>query len=198
LHQLAAVLAAPAGLALAVHAHSAGGRIGAVIYAATLLGLFGISSAYHVHHWSPEARARMKKLDHSMIYVFIAGTYTPLCLTVLHGVLAGTLFVAVWLGAVAGVLLQFRPSLGSPSTGSALYIALGWMVLVGLPQLVQGLGGTALGLLVAGGVVYTLGAVVLGTHWPDPVPHVFGYHEVWHTMVVLACCCHYAMLWHVL
>ena len=198
LHQVAAFAALPAAVALVRHAGSAGGRIGAVIYGLTLIGLFGVSSSYHVRNWSPEARQRMRKLDHSMIYVFIAGTYTPMCLAVITGALAPTLFVAVWAGALVGVLLQFHPNLSLPRTGSLLYIGLGWLALIGLPQLVQGLGGPELALLVAGGVVYTLGAIVLGTHWPDPVTHVFGYHEVWHLMVVIACCLHYALLWRVL
>jgi hemolysin III len=198
LHQLAAVAAVPAAIALTVHASSAGAHIGAVVYGMTLFGLFGISAAYHVHAWSPPARARMKTLDHCMIYVFIAGTYTPLCLGVLTGLLAPTLLIAVWLGATVGVLLQFWPQLSMPRTGSVLYIVLGWLALVGLPQLVQGLDRPEFTLLVAGGVVYTLGSIVLGTHRPDPVPTVFGYHEVWHAMVVLACVCHYVMLWWLL
>jgi len=198
LHQVAAVLAVPAGLALALHASSTGGHIGALVYAITLFGLFGISASYHVHTWSPPARARMKKLDHCMIYVFIAGTYTPLCLGVLTGLLAPVLLIAVWLGAAVGVLLQFRPHLSVPRTGSLLYIALGWLALVGLPQLLHGLDVVELVLLVAGGVTYTLGSIVLGTHRPDPVPTVFGYHEVWHAMVFVACVCHYVMLWWLL
>jgi len=198
LHQVATFVAVPAGLVLIWHAHDAAGKVGAAIYGLTLVGLFGVSSTYHVHHWSPSARHLMRRLDHSMIYVFIAGTYTPLCLAVLTGALAPTLFVAVWAGALLGVVLQFQPRWSLPRTGSLLYIGLGWLALVGLPQLVTGLGRPELALLVAGGVVYTLGAVVLSVHWPDPVTHVFGYHEVWHLMVVIACCCHYSLLWHVL
>src|SRR3954447_6376265 len=198
LHQVAAVVAVPAAVALAVHASSVGGHIGAIVYGITLFGLFGISASYHVHTWSRPARARMKRLDHCMIYVFIAGTYTPLCLGVFTGLLAPTLLIAVWLGATVGVLLQFWPHLSVPRTGSLLYIALGWLALVGLPQLLQGLGIAEQVLLVAGGVIYTLGAVVLATHRPDPVPTVFGYHEVWHCAVVAACVCHYVMLWWLL
>src|SRR5215212_9590773 len=98
LHQVAAIAAFPAGALLVAHAGSVGGRVGAVIYGCTLVGLLGISASYHVHTWSPAARQRMRKLDHSMIYVFIAGTYTPLCLAVLTGPVAPVLFVAVWAG----------------------------------------------------------------------------------------------------
>ena len=138
---------------------------------------------------------RWRRADRAMIYVFIAGSYTPLCLLVLHGAVAAGVLIGVWVGAAAGVAGQISGRISRYRTTHALYIVLGCMVIVGLPQLLRGLSAVQLGLLVSGGLIYTAGSIVLATKWPDPLPAVFGYHEVWHGMVVGACVCHYLMIW---
>src|SRR3954452_17843835 len=195
IHQVAACLAVPAGVALFFVAAGPRAHVGAAVYGVTLVLLYGISSSYHVHHWEPGARMRWRRADRAMIYVFIAGSYTPLCLLVLHGPVAAGVLAGVWAGAALGVASQVSARFSRFRLTHALYIVLGWMVVIGLPQLLNGLSGTQLALLAAGGLVYTLGSIVLATRWPDPRPTVFGYHEVWHTMVVVACVCHYVLIW---
>jgi hemolysin III len=195
LHQIALYLAIPAGLALLIRAEPGRARVAAAIYAVTLLLLYAISSTYHVHEWNPTVRMRWRRADRATIYVFIAGSYTPVCLLVLHGPMRIGVLIGVWLGAFLGVAAQVSRRLSRYRMTHALYIVLGWLVIVGAPQLVHGLSGAQLALLAGGGLLYTVGSVVLATKRPDPVPTVFGYHEVWHTMVVAACVCHYVLIW---
>jgi hemolysin III len=198
LHGLAFLVAVPAGVALVANSHRAVARAGAVVYAVTLLFLFGTSAAYHLLRWGRAAHGRMKRLDHSMIYVFIAGSYTPFCLVTLSGWVGTAMLVLVWAGALLGVALRVgRPDAIGLVAGS-LYIALGWLVLLASPWLLRELSGGQLLLLVAGGLVYTAGAAVLKRRLPDPFPAHFGYHEVWHVMVVAAAACHYGAIWSVL
>jgi hemolysin III len=159
-----------------------------------VIALFGVSSTYHRWAWGEVARRRMKRADHGTIFVMIAGSYTPVCLVVLHGALGISLLVAVWVGAITGLVLAITGIAERPGVGFSLYLTLGWLAIIGLPQLVSR--GTTLQvtLLVVGGLVYTAGSIVLGLKWPDPFPKTFGYHEVWHTMVIAASACHYVMI----
>ncbi len=186
-------LSIPAGVALVAVATSASAQLGALVYAVSLTGLFGTSAAYHRLATSVKARGLMRRLDHAMIFVLIAGSYTPMCLLALRGPWRVAALATVWVGAGVGVLLKmFR--LEAMRLGNALYVILGWAVLAILPELAQRVGPATIALLGAGGLLYTLGAVVLTRRRPDPVPHVFGYHEVWHGMVVAAAACHYVMI----
>jgi hemolysin III len=198
LHALAFLAALPAGTALVAASHRAAARVGAAIYALTLLCLFGTSAAYHLLRWGRAARSRMKRLDHSMIYVFIAGTYTPFCLVTLSGWVGTAMLVLVWAGALLGVFLRVSRADPISWAAGALYIVLGWVVLLAGPWLLRELSGGQLLLLAAGGVVYTLGAAILQRRLPDPFPAHFGYHEVWHVMVVAAAALHYGAIWSVL
>jgi hemolysin III len=198
LHQLAFVAAIPAGVVVILSAHPARARVAATIYAVALMGLYGISSSYHRLARSPRARYWMKRLDHSMIYVFIAASYTPVGLLVLHGPWRIAILATVWVGALIGVLLKMLRLDRTSKLGFAMYLALGWAAVAGLPQMISGLSALDLGLLFAGGVLYTIGAVILACRRPDPLPKVFGYHEVWHTMVVAAAGCHYVIIRSVL
>jgi hemolysin III len=181
----------PAGIAVVAAAGTASARVGAVVYALSLTGLFGTSFAYHRLAQSPAARLWLRRLDHSMIFVLIAGSYTPVCLLALDGAWRVVALSVVWAGALVGVGLKlFR--LDAMRLGNSLYIVLGWSVLVIIPQLARR--PLTLGLLAAGGLLYTLGAVVLSRRRPDPIPRVFGYHEVGHSLVVAAGACHYAMI----
>jgi hemolysin III len=133
----------------------------------------------------------MRRLDHSMIFLLIAGTYTPFALLLFHGPLATIILVVVWTGAVAGIgMAVLWPEAPKPIT-AAPYLALGWVAVAALPQLADRAGAVALGLVGAGGVLYTAGAAAYALQRPDPWPRVFGYHEVFHMLVVLAATCHY-------
>jgi hemolysin III len=132
----------------------------------------------------------MQRLDHATIFVMIAGSYTPLCLLVLDGWLAITMLVAAWIGAVTGAVLAWHAGRRSSVVRSALYIVLGWVMIAATPQLVGRLDAGQLVLIAVGGVLFTVGAITLGKRWPDPFPRVFGYHEVWHVLVVAAVVCH--------
>ena len=193
LHQGAFIASIPAGLLLVLLASDARSRIATSIYALTLTGLFGVSAAYHLGDWNREAHARMQRLDHSMIFVLIAGTYTPYCLLVLQGTLATVVLVAVWVGAAVGVGTKlYRVDLHVLS--GFMYIGLGWLVVVSLPALLRGLDTAETAFLVAGGLLYSLGALVLATHKPNPWPRTFGYHEVWHAATIAAAVCQYVSI----
>ena len=194
LHQAAFYVSVPAGIVLVLAARSTTARVAAIVYSSSLAAMFAASAAYHRLPWSPRSRRRMKRLDHSMIFVLIAGTYTPMALLVMRGTFAIVLLCLVWVGALAGIALKVLRVDGLKAVSGALYIALGWLAILATPQFVRGLSGLALGLLFAGGTLFTTGAIVLASHRPDPSPRVFGYHEVWHSMVVGACFCHYVVI----
>lgn len=194
MHQVAFFVSLPAGLALVALAQGAEARVGAAIFAVTLSGLYGVSAAYHRGDWSARAHRVMKHLDHSMIFVFIAGSYTPVTLLALRPAWGITLLVLAWSGAAAGVLITALRLERWRAVGFVMYLTLGWVAAVATPQLVHSLSAVELALLVSGGVLYTVGAIVLARKRPDPVPSVFGYHEVWHTFVVGASACHFALV----
>ncbi|MGI8679652.1 MAG: PAQR family membrane homeostasis protein TrhA [Jatrophihabitans sp.] len=198
LHTYAAAISIVSGAILvAVASATRGGVAGLVtaIYCATVTLLFGTSALYHRRSWSPAAHRVMKRLDHSMIFVFIAGTYTPIAaLTLPEGAMIAVL-IAVWAGALIGVGLQmFWP--GAPRWLSApCYIALGWVAAFVFPDLLHNGGVAAFVLIAAGGVVYTIGGVVYAMKRPNPWPGVFGFHEVFHLCTLVAALCHYVAIW---
>lgn len=189
LHQAAFLVSIPVGLVLVALAPTAEAKAAAVVYALGATALYGTSAAYHIGHWSERARHWMQRLDHSMIYVLIAATYTPVALLALHGGQGVVTLIAVWTGAVLGVVLRLTGLSERRGIGVALYFVLGWAAVISFPALVRSLGPVRLALVVAGGLAYTLGAVGLGARWPDPSPRVFGYHEVWHTATLVAGTC---------
>jgi hemolysin III len=193
-HQVAFFVSVPAGLVLVALAEDWAARVAAAVYALSLIAVFGSSAAYHRGDWSPAALRRMKRLDHSMIFVLIAGSYTPVALLVLHGPWSVVILSVVWAGAVAGITLKLVRIDGFSVLTAALYMAMGWLALVAIPQLVNEMPTPALVLTVAGGLLYTAGAIVFALRRPDPVPAVFGYHEVWHAFMVAAAACHFAMI----
>jgi hemolysin III len=190
LHLVCFFLAVPAGVWVIVTAATPKARVGAVTYALGLVALFGVSGFYHRGRWSQTWRRRMAQLDHATIFVMIAGSYTPICLLVLEGPIAYALLALVWAGAAFGAALAWRSGRRSRLVRSGLYIALGWAVVAGAPQLVTHLRPAELVLILLGGLLFTAGAISLATRWPDPFPRVFGYHEVWHVLVVAAVVCH--------
>lgn len=187
-------LALPAGVLVVASAGSTRARAGAGVYAVALCALFGVSAAYHRLRWSQPARRRMRRMDHATIFVMIAGSYTPLCLLALRGSTATAILLVAWTGAAVGVALAVTGIAEKSVFGLACYIGLGWVMVVALPQLLRRLSTTELLLIVAGGLLYTAGAIVLGTRRPDPFPRVFGYHEIWHVMVAVASICHYMVI----
>lgn len=194
LHLICFFLAIPAGVLVVAVADSPRARAGAVVYAVGMVALFGVSGSYHRGRWSQAARRRMQQLDHATIFVMIAGSYTPLCLVALQGWLAPAMLVAAWVGATVGIVLAFRGGRRSRIAKGTLYIALGWVSVAATPQLLRHLSATEIALIAVGGVLYTVGAVFLATRWPDPFPRVFGYHEVWHVLVVAAVVCHFVAI----
>ena len=186
-HQWACACSVPLGLVLVIVAGTARARIALSVYALSLMGLFGASALYHRINWrSVSIRDWMRRLDHSMIFVLIAGSYTPFAMLVLHGPIATVILVAVWTGALLGVAFNLAWSSAPAWLHAALYVSLGWVAVAALPQLGGAIGIGAMTLLSLGGVLYTLGAVVYAVKRPDPVPSVFGYHEVFHTLVIAA------------
>lgn len=194
LHVVAFFVSLPAGVALVMMAGTPVAKVAAAIYAISLAGLFGSSAAYHIFNWSPVALQRMKRLDHSMIFVLIGGTYTPFALLVVKPPWNIVLLAVVWLGVAAGISLKMIRIDGFQAVTGALYVTLGWMGIIILPQLWKGLSGTAVALIVAGGMIYTAGVLVLRWRKPDPSPKWFGYHEVWHVATIGAAVCFYVVI----
>jgi len=184
----------PAGIALVALARGAEARVGAAVFAASLTALYGVSAAYHRGRWSARALRYMRHLDHCMIYVLIAGTYTPVVLLALRPSWGISLLVAAWIGAAAGIMITVLRLERWPAVGFTLYLVLGWLAIVAAPQLAASLSAVELTLLALGGVLYTVGAITLATNRPNPSPAVFGYHEIWHTFVVSASASHFALV----
>lgn len=194
MHAYAFAAAIPAGLLLILSANGAAAIVAAVIYTVSVLALFGMSASYHRLAHSVKARAVMRRLDHSMIYVLIAGTYTPLCLLALPPAWGIPVLCIVWTGALIGILVK---TIAMDRhvwhiAGNVLYLVLGWVALVAIPPMVHSLTGPQLALIAAGGVLYTIGFPVLFLRRPNPWPDTFGYHEVWHALTVAAGACHFA------
>ncbi|HVQ93890.1 MAG TPA: hemolysin III family protein [Mycobacteriales bacterium] len=197
-HVWASLVSIAAGAVLvAVAAATRGARPGAAtaVYALTVSLLFGTSALYHRLNWSPGRLAVMARLDHSMIFVFIAGTYTPFAVLSLPSRTGQAVLLVVWIGAVAGLVLRSAWPSAPRWLSVPLYLALGWVAVFVLPELLRHGGVAAFVLLITGGLLYTFGAVVYGLKRPDPAPNVFGFHEVFHLCTVLAAVCHYIAVW---
>jgi hemolysin III len=193
-HQWAFVVSLATGSALVLLAGGVRATVAAAIFAATVSSLFGVSALYHRVTWRPVARRWMRRLDHSMIFLLIAGTYTPVGLLVLREGLAAAVLWVVWGGAVAGIVVKLAWP-GAPRwLGVVVYLALGWVAVVAMPQLATELGIAGAGLLVAGGLAYSIGALVYARRRPDPVPAVFGYHEIFHVLVIVGVLAHMAAI----
>ena len=187
LHQWAFFVSVAAGAVLIAVAPDGEARLATSIYAVTVVGLFGVSAIYHRVNWvSASARRWMRRLDHSMIFLLIAGTYTPFALLVLKGTLGTAVLIAVWGGAVAGIVLNLIWVEAPKPVTAVVYLVLGWVAVVVFPDMASELGAVATALVAAGGVLYSLGAIVYALQRPDPAPAVFGYHEVFHLLVVVA------------
>jgi hemolysin III len=196
-HQVAFLASIPAGVALVAAAGSGRARLATLVYVVSLAAMFGTSATLHRRHWSPRAWLRMDRLDRAMIYVLIAGSWTPVILLALRPGWRVTLLLLVWGVAAAGIVLVLLRT-ANPVVGlvrMVLYLGLGWTSVLLLPQLAGTLGPGKVALALVGGLFYTAGVVVLVRRRPNPNPRVFGYHEVWHALTVAAGACHYAFIW---
>jgi hemolysin III len=186
---------------IAVSASLVGGAaaLATSVYSVTILGLFGTSALYHRRTWrTPRSRAVMRRLDHSMIFLFIAGTYTPVAALAMDAATSRWVLIVVWAGALAGVALKTVWPHAPAWVGVPIYIALGWVAVFVIPAMLVGGGVAALVLLLTGGLLYTVGAVFYATRWPNPWPATFGFHEFFHAATVLAAICHYVAIWLIL
>jgi hemolysin III len=198
IHTWAFAAAIPAGIYLIVMSHAAEARVAASIYAASLLLLFGTSASYHRLAKSVRARRIMQRLDHSMIYVLIAGTYVPICLVVLPPAWGIPMLAVVCVCGAVGMVLKLTCFHRAKWLSYALYPIMGWVAVIAAPVLIAHLTPLQLGLIAAGGLAYTIGFPVLLVRRPDPWPTVFGYHEVWHVFTVVAAGLHFAAVTNVL
>ena len=193
-HEYAFFVSIAFGIALIATASDARARFAASVYAVAVTALLGTSALYHRVTWRPQARRWMRRLDHSMIFVLIAGTYTPVCLIALHGTLAHTILIVVWAGALGGVVFKLV-WIDAPKWLLALvYVALGSVAAAVFGELPAAVGWLGVAGLAAGGLLYTVGAVVYASERPNPWPKVFGYHEVFHALVLAAAALHYAVI----
>jgi hemolysin III len=193
-HAIAAVVAVPAALALVLAADGDLAMVAAAIYGSTLVALFTVSGSYHRLGHTGRLQVWLRRADHATIYFLIAGSYTPVALVAIGGWPGWAIAGAVWATALAGGVMKLVWFDKTRVVGAVLYIGMGWVVVLAAPALLHHVTATQMALLAAGGLVYTVGAVVLGRRWPDPLPRVFGYHEVWHTMVIVAAALHYAAI----
>jgi len=194
-HQWAFYVSLITGSVLVVTAPSGTPRLAAAIYSLTVSGLFGVSAVYHRVTWrTPETRKRMRQLDHTMIFFLIAGTYTPFALVSLSKPLSTIILCVVWGGALLGAGLKLVWIDAPKWLIAGVYIALGWVAVATMPQMVDHVGVFPTVLVALGGVLYTLGAVTYARQRPNPVPGVFGYHEVFHALVIAAAALHYAVV----
>jgi hemolysin III len=189
---LSAIVTGAVLISLAASTVSGKAAVATSIYSTTILGLFGISALYHRHTWKSErTRTWMKRADHSMIFLFIAGTYTPFALLAMDWPTGRTVLAVVWSGAIAGVALKVLWPHAPRWVGVPVYIALGWVAIFVMPDILHHAGVASVTLLIIGGLLYSVGAVFYATKRPNPWPTVFGYHEFFHATTVIAAICHY-------
>jgi hemolysin III len=193
LHEVAFWCSLGAGALLIVTADEGERQLGAAVFAVSVAACFGVSALYHQVTWRPPIRLWMRRLDHAGVYLLIAGTYTPVFL-VLHGRWRPVVLTVVWTGAVLAIALKFFWVSSPRWLAAAIGLALGWVAVVALPELVRSLPSAAVALLVAGGLAYTAGAIVYARGRPDPAPTVFGYHELFHALTIVGVACQYTAI----
>jgi hemolysin III len=183
------------GAALVIAAKTPKATLAVAIYAVSLSALLGTSALYHRVNWKrPKVRRWMRRLDHSMIFFLIAGTYTPFALLVLNGMLADAILVVVWVGAIAGAIVEMVWIDHPKWVAALIYMSLGWVAAIAFPGLWNEMGVAGTLLVAVGGILYTAGAVVYATQRPNPSPRVFGYHEVFHALVIAAAAAQFAAI----
>jgi hemolysin III len=193
-HQWAFFVSLAMGAALIVAAQGTREVVAMSIYAFSLSALLGTSALYHRVDWDPGPRRWMRRLDHTMIFVLIAGTYTPFALLVMEGTMAEVILIVVWASAVGGAILNLAWWDAPKWFTSLVYVSTGWVAIAAMPQLWEKMGPVGVGLIALGGLLYSAGAVVYATKRPDPSPEVFGYHEIFHLFVIAAAAIQYAAI----
>jgi hemolysin III len=193
-HQWAFFVSLVAGAVLVIAAQGGREVLAVSVYAFSLSALLGTSALYHRVDWQPGPRRWMRRLDHTMIFVLIAGTYTPFSLLVMEGTTAEVILIVIWACAAGGAVLNLAWWNAPKWFSSLIYISTGWVAVAALPQLWERMGPVGVGLIVLGGALYTAGAVVYATRRPDPSPSVFGYHEIFHVFVIAAAAIQFAAI----
>jgi hemolysin III len=194
LHQAAFVIALALAPFMVLGVDGGRRRLAALVFSCSVAACFGASALYHRVTWTPHVRLWMRRIDHAGVYLLIAGTYTPVSLLVLRGAWRPVVLSIVWVGAAAAIVLKFVWVAAPKWLAAAIGIALGWVAIVALPQLVDRLNPAAVILLVVGGLAYTAGAVVYARRRPNPAPAVFGYHELFHALTVVGIACQYVAI----
>ena len=194
LHQAAFFASLAAAPLLILAANGSRARLSAAVFATSVAACFGASALYHRVTWQPNVRLWMRRVDHAGVYLLIAGTYTPVSLLVLQGAWRPAILATVWTGAAAAIVLKFVWVAAPKWLAAAIGIALGWVAVVALPQLIRRLDVLEVTLLIVGGLAYTAGAVVYARKRPDPVPTVFGYHELFHALTIVAVVAQYVAI----
>jgi hemolysin III len=194
LHQVAFVFALAVAPFVILAADGTRARVGAGVFAASVAACFGASALYHRVTWTPRVRPWMRRVDHAGVYLLIAGTYTPVSLLGLGGAWRPAILATVWTGAAAAIVLKFVWVDAPKWLAAAIGIALGWIAVVALPQLASHVQPAAVILLIVGGLAYTAGAIVYARRRPDPAPAVFGYHELFHALTIVAVTCQYTAI----
>jgi hemolysin III len=184
----------PLAALLALEVDTTSGRVAAIAFGTSVAAMFGASALYHTVTWPDAKRRWLRRLDHAGIYALIAGTYTPVGLLVLNGNWRLAVLGIVWIGAATAIALKFLWVDGPKWLSAAIGIALGWVAVVVFPQILDRVGIAGSLLVLAGGIAYTAGAVVYALRRPDPSPAVFGYHEVFHALVIVAVACQYSAI----
>jgi len=191
IHAGMAPLVLAAGIVLVALSPTSTTRVANVVFWLSALMLFGTSAVYHRGRWSPRVAGVLRRMDHTNIFLIIAGTYTPLSVILLDAPTERTLLVIVWSGALVGLLMRVL-WLGAPRwLYTPIYVALGWVAVWFLPEFADAGGPALVWLVIAGGIAYTLGALVYGLKRPNPSPRWFGFHEIFHTLTVVGYTCHY-------
>jgi hemolysin III len=194
LHGVAFAVAVVVGALFVAAAPDGRSTVGAAVFAGAVVLMLGASTLYHRVTWSPRVRPWMRRVDHAGIYVLIAGTYTPVGLLVVHGTMQSVVLAVIWGGAAAATLAKFC-WVSAPKWLSAVFgVALGWAGVAAMPQVAANAGFACVALLGAGGLAYTAGAVVYAFRRPDPIPSVFGYHELFHALTIVALVCQYVAI----
>jgi hemolysin III len=192
-HQIAAIASVPAAGALVLRAKSGAGTVAALVYGATLVLLFSVSAVYHRVYWPLSVRRVIGRIDHAAIFLLIAGTYTPMCLLIGPGT-GHRLLTLVWVAAAVGIAIVVWLTRTPKPVRASLYVLLGWFILPVVPAVRAAVGVQGLVLLFTGGLFYTVGAGIYAARRPDPLPDVFGFHEIFHLLVVAAAICHFLMV----
>jgi hemolysin III len=193
-HAWAMWFALVACVVLALYAPTGLARAAALVYGVGLCALFAASGLYHRWRWNPRWRPLLRRIDHSTIFIFIAASYTPVALLVLEGPIQVIVLISVWAGALAGVALSVAWITAPRVLVAACYLALGWVSVITIPQLATNLGVAPFVLFVTGGLLYTVGAVIYAMRRPNPWPRTFGFHEIFHVLVIAAAAVHFVAM----